>query len=74
MYEFSPDGTFVWDDGSAIMQSLWTQGEPNNRDQEHIIQIVQAYWKGNTNFTLNDASDHDTYFICEKTRGGMYAR
>ncbi|XP_056678000.1 CD209 antigen-like protein B isoform X3 [Monodelphis domestica] len=53
------EGYWHWVDGTALGQSFWNEGEPNNAGDEDCCELIPNGW--------NDAScSKENYWICEK--------
>ncbi|XP_066566472.1 CD209 antigen-like protein B [Amia ocellicauda] len=55
------EGTWLWNDGTAVRTEFWNRGEPNNENEEDCGEIMPAQGK------LNDLScSLQKKYVCEK--------
>ncbi|XP_044541316.1 CD209 antigen-like protein C [Gracilinanus agilis] len=53
------EGSWHWVDGTALGQSFWNEGEPNNAGDEDCCELIPNGW--------NDAPcNKENYWICER--------
>ena len=66
--DLDEENKFVWSDGTPFNPSVynnWGPGEPNNRLEEHCVELFEHVWNDNT---CTKKFGH----ICEKPNGKGY--
>ena len=67
MNDLAIEGTYGWEDGTAVNYTHWQSGEPN--DSHGDEDCVEIYTGGLAGYWNDDHCESEKYYICEKPNG-----
>ncbi|XP_078578146.1 uncharacterized protein LOC144863058 [Branchiostoma floridae x Branchiostoma japonicum] len=64
----TPDGAYLWEDGTSLSYTNWAPGEPNSED-EHCVMYFPGSFGDDKKYKWNDDScSTENMFICRQNR------